>query len=127
MSIIKDIFIPKIKILQYNKRIFKIIEINDEEILLGNITISRKASPSDAAKKLLLSIAHYKGYTKQDKKNMDKVTFLIQEFTENSKQKVYGPYQGYYYSYNEEELKKAQIKNGSQLFKMKPVVKLFKS
>ena len=90
MSIQKDIFIPKVKILQYNKRIFKIIEINNEEILLGNITISNKASPSDAAKKLLLSIAHYKGYTKKDKKNMDKVKFLIQEFTENSKQKVYG-------------------------------------
>ena len=28
---------------------------------------------------------------------------------------------------DEEELKKAQIKNGSQLFKMKPIIKLIKT
>ena len=44
--------------------------------------------------------------------------------TRGSKNKVYGPYEGYFHKYNAEELKKAKTSKGKQGFTMKPVVHL---
>ena len=57
---------------------------------------------------------------------MGKVKFCIQEYTQGSSKKVYGPYIGHYHKYTGEELKKAMTADGKVKFTMKPVVKLVK-
>ena len=55
---------------------------------------------------------------------MPKVKFCIQEYTQGSSKKVYGPYVGHYHKYTAAELKKAMTADGKVKFTMKPVVKL---
>ena len=50
----------------------------------------------------------------------------IQEYTQGSSKKVYGPYVGHYHKYTAVELKKAATAKGKVKFSMKPVVKLVK-
>lgn len=106
------------------KRHFRVIDLNGKKVSFGQASITQKASPSDAASKLLKSIAHDYGFSKNDKIKVGKVTFIIQEFTRGSKHKRYGPYIGYYRKYTSKELNKAKTANGKQGFTMKPVVKL---
>merc|ERR1711991_264677 len=96
-------------------------------VSLGGVSITDKASPGDAARKLLKSIAHEKGLEKMKKLSMGKVKFSIQEYTQGSKKKVYGPYVGYYRKYTPAEQKKASTAKGKVKFTMKPVVKLNKN
>jgi len=108
-------------------RHFRVVKVDSKEVSLGGVSISDKASPGDAARKLLKSIAHDKGLEKNKKLNMGKVKFVIQEYTQGSKKKMYGPYVGYYRKYTAEELKKARTAGGKVKFTMKPVVKLNKN
>jgi hypothetical protein len=107
-----------------NKRNFRVIELQNKKVSIGEVTISYKASPSDAAKKLLKSIAYNKGLKGNKKGSMDQVKYSIQEFTRGSKNKVFGPYIGHYYKYNEEELKRAMAVDGKIRYTMKAIVKL---
>lgn len=107
-----------------NKRNFRVVELENKLVSIGEVTISNKASPSDAAKKLLKSIAFLKGLKGNKKVSMGEVKFSIQEFTRGSKNKVFGPYIGYYHKYQEEELKRATIADGKIKYAMKAVVKL---
>ncbi len=106
------------------KRHFRVVELDNRKTSIGEVTISNKASPSDAAKKLLRSIAYEKGLKGNKKISMGQVKYSIQEFTRGSKNKVFGPYIGHYYKYNDEELKRATIANGKIKYNMKAIVKL---
>ena len=108
-------------------RHFRVVQLENKTVSLGGVSISEKASPGDAARKLLKSIAHEKGLEKMKKLNMGKVKFSIQEYTQGSKKKTYGPYVGYYRKYTDAELKKAKTAKGKVKFTMKPVVKLNKT
>jgi len=108
-------------------RHFRVVKMENKNVSLGGVSISKVASPSDAARKLLKSIAHEKGLEKMKKLNMGNVKFSIQEYTQGSKKKVYGPYIGYYRKYTADEMKKAKTAKGKVKFTMKPVVKLNKS
>ena len=107
-----------------NKRHFRVVELSGKKVSFGEGKITEKGSPGDAARKLLSSIALEKGLKKMKKLDLGKVKFKIQEYTRGSKNKVYGPYEGYFHKYNEEELKKAKTSKGKQGFTMKPVVHL---
>ena len=107
-----------------NERHFRVVELEGKKVAIGGVSISSKGSPSDAARKLLTSIAHEKGLKKMKKLDLGKVKFKIQEFTRGSKAKIYGTYEGYYHKYTAAELKKAKTAGGKQGFTMKPVVKL---
>lgn len=108
------------------KRNFRVIKLNEKKIKIGNVSISSKQAPISAAQKLLNSIAHYKGLVKNKKASMPKVKFCIQEYTQGSLKKIYGPYIGYYKKYTSNELKKAETANGKVTFTLKPIVKLIK-
>ena len=107
-------------------RHFRVVELEGKKVNIGGVSITDKGSPSDAAKKLLTSIAHEKGLKKIKKLDLGKVNFSIQEYTRGSKGKIYGPYTGHFHKYTAEELKKAKTADGKQGFTMKPVVKLNK-
>ena len=109
-----------------NVRHFRVVQLDGEKIEIGGVSISSKATPGSAARKLLTSIAHYKGLNKNKKASLPKVKFCIQEFTQGSSKKVYGPYVGHYHKYTAAELKKAATAKGKVNFTMKPVVKLVK-
>lgn len=109
------------------ERHFRVVKLENKTVSFGGVSISNVASPSDAARKLLKSIAHEKGLEKMKKLNMGKVRFCIQEYTQGSKKKVYGPYVGHYRKYTAEEMKKAKTAKGKVKFTMKPVVKLNKN
>ncbi len=106
------------------ERHFRVVELDGKKTEIGGVSITNAASPSSAARKLLSSIAHEKGFKKMKKLDLGKVHFKIQEYTRGSKNKVYGPYVGYFHKYTAEELKKAKTAGGKQSFTMKPVVKL---
>jgi len=106
------------------ERHFRVVELEGKKVAIGGVSITSKGSPSDAARKLLTSIAHEKGLKKMKKLDLGKVKFKIQEFTRGSKNKVYGPYVGHFHKYTAAELKKAKTAGGKQSFTMKPVVKL---
>jgi len=108
-------------------RHFRVVKLNGKEVEIGGVSITTKASPGDAARKLLSSIAHEKGLKKNKKLELGKVKFSIQEYTQGSKKKEYGPYEGYFHKYTAEELKKAKTAKGKQVFTMRPMVKLNKS
>ena len=108
-------------------RHFRVVEVGGKNVSIGGVSISNKASPGDAARKLLKTIAHDKGLEKDKKLNMGEVKFSIQEYTQGSKKKVYGPYVGHYRKYTAAELKKAKTAGGKVKFTMKPVVKLNKN
>jgi hypothetical protein len=111
-----------------NKRHFRVIELEGKPVSFGEGKITLKSSPADAARKLLSSIAHKKGLDGMKKLNIGKIKFKIQEFTQGSKKKVYGPYVGYFHKYTVEELKKTIFKDEKRVVpKMKPIVKLNKS
>ena len=103
---------------------YRVVELDGKPVKIGGVSIKSKASPGSAARKLLTSIAHEKGLHKMNKLKMKKVKFSIQEYTQGSKHKVYGPYVGHFHEYTKEELKKAKTAKGKQSFKMKPIVKL---
>ena len=48
-------------------RHFRVVKLNGEEVEIGGVSITTKASPGDAARKLLSSIAHEKGLKKNKK------------------------------------------------------------
>jgi hypothetical protein len=108
-------------------RHFRVVKLNGEEVEIGGVSITTKASPGDAARKLLSSIAHEKGLKKNKKLDLGKIKFSIQEYTQGSKKKEYGPYEGHFHKYTAEELKKARTAGGKQAFTMRPMVKLNKS
>ena len=68
-------------------RHFRVVKMEGKNVSLGGVSITDKASPGDAARKLLKSIAHEKGLEKMKKLNMGKVSFSIQEYTQGSKKK----------------------------------------
>ena len=109
-----------------SKRHFRVVEMNGKTVSLGEGKITSKASPGDAARKLLSSIAHSKGLEGMKKLDIGKVKFKIQEFTQGSNKKVYGPYVGYFHKYTPQELKKSSFADPKRAPKMKPVVKLNK-
>lgn len=108
------------------ERHFRVVQLANKKVEIGGVSITSKASPGSAARKLLTSIAHEKGLKKNKKVNMGKVTFSIQEYTQGSSKKVYGPYVGHFHKYTAAELKKAKTAGGKVKFTMKPVVKLAK-
>lgn len=108
------------------ERHFRVVELEGKKVEIGGVSISSKASPGNAARKLLTSIAHHKGLKKNKKPSMGKVKFCIQEYTQGSSKKVYGPYVGHFHKYTGAELKKAMTAEGKVKFTMKPVVKLAK-
>jgi hypothetical protein len=114
------------------KRHFKIVELKGKAVDFARITISDKATPLNAAKKALLSIAEKEELEGNDKVKLN-VTFSIQETTQGSKKKIYGPYSGKFHKYTKEEAEKASYKiklgpNKGKVItpKMKPMVKLHK-
>ena len=107
-------------------RHFRVVELEGKKVNIGGVSITDKGSPSDAAKKLLTSIAHEKGLKKMKKLDLGKVHFSIQEYTRGSKSKIYGQYVGHFHKYTTDELKKAKTADGKQGFAMKPIVKLNK-
>ena len=106
------------------ERHFRVVELANKKVAIGGVSITNKGSPSDAARKLLTSIAHEKGLKKMKKLDLGKIKFKIQEYTRGSKHKVYGPYEGYFHKYTAAELKKAKTAKGKQGFTMRPVVHL---
>ena len=100
--------------------------LDGKKVEFGGVSITSKASPGSAARKLLTSIAHEKGLKKNKKASMPKVKFCIQEYTQGSSKKIYGPYVGHFHKYTAAELKKAKTAGGKIKFTMKPVVKLVK-
>ena len=109
-----------------SERHFRVVQLDGKKVELGGVSITSKASPGSAARKLLTSIAHEKGLKKNKKASMPKVKFSIQEYTQGSSKKVYGPYVGHFHKYTAAELKKAATAKGKVKFTMKPVVKLAK-
>ena len=109
-----------------NERHFRVVELDKKKVEIGGVSIKPGASPGSAARKLLTSIAHEKGLKKNKKTSMPKVRFSIQEYTQGSSKKVYGPYVGHFHKYTAAELKKASTAGGKIKFTMKPVVKLAK-
>ena len=108
------------------ERHFRVVQLDGKKVEFGGVSITSKASPGNAARKLLTSIAHEKGLKKNKKASMPKVKFCIQEYTQGSSKKVYGPYVGHFHKYTAAELKKATTAKGKVKFTMKPVVKLAK-
>ena len=108
------------------QRHFRVVQLDSKKVEFGGVSITSKASPGSAARKLLTSIAHEKGLKKNKKASMPKVKFCIQEYTQGSSKKVYGPYIGHFHKYTAAELKKAKTAKGKVKFTMKPVVKLAK-
>ena len=108
------------------KRHFRIVQLNGKNVSLGGVSISHKASPRDAAKKLLGSIAHEKGLKKNNKLKL-KEKYVIQEYTQGSAKKMYGPYLAHYRKYSANEIKKASSADGKVKFTMEAIVKLVKN
>ena len=82
-----------------DKRKFTVFEVDGEAVDLGEggrYTVTKKASPSDAAKKAFSSLCR--------KLKKTHFTFSIRETTQGSKKKVYGPYIG-----NRKRLPKAKV------------------
>ena len=107
------------------QRHFRVVELDGKEVKIGMVKIKEGQTPSNAARKLLMSIADEKGLKKMNKLNL-KAKYVIQETTRGSAHKMFGPYSGKYVKYTAEELKKAKTSGGKVSFTMKPVVKLVK-
>ena len=104
-------------------RHFKIVEVDVKQVKFGTADIKETQTPLNAAKKMLKSIAHEHNLKGNNKLKL-KVVFSIQETTQGSSKKVFGPYSGKYHKYSDAEMKKATA-SGIK-FRMKPVVKLYK-
>ena len=107
------------------ERHFRVVELDGKKVSFGMATIKPGQSPLNAASKLLRSIAAEKGLKKKQKLKL-KAKYMIQEFTQGSNKKIYGPYKGHYHEYTAAEKKKAMTAKGKVAFTMKPVVKLVK-
>ena len=64
------------------ERHFRVVQLDGKKVEIGGVSINENGSPSSAARKLLTSIAHYKGLKKNKKASMKKVKFCIQEYTQ---------------------------------------------
>ena len=104
-------------------RHFKVIEVDGKPVDVGYVEIKLYRTPLAAAKKCLRSIAVSKGMKGSNKLKLH-TTYYIQETTQGSKKKVYGPYKGHYKAYTNEEKKNA--KGEGRQYGMIPVVKLMK-
>lgn len=119
-----------------DKRYFKIVELDGQVVNFGRLSIRKLTKPGRgnpggkpgpgplaAAKKALRSISEHLGMS-DDKKLKVHVQFMIKEITRSSdSKKIYGPYQGYYKKYTEQEIKDKKKITGRD-YKMEPVVKL---
>ena len=56
-----------------SERHFRVVQLEGKKVELGGVSITSKASPGSAARKLLTSIAHEKGLKKNKKASMPKV------------------------------------------------------
>ena len=112
-----------------SKRHFKLVSLNGHIVNFdASSYISIGKSPSNAARKILTSIAHHKNLFGKDKIKLGLVSFVIRETTHGSKTKEYGPYKGQFKKYTPSEIKKASYKiktTGKNIVKtMKPVIHL---
>jgi isopenicillin N synthase-like dioxygenase len=105
-------------------RHFKLIEADKKEMNVGYVKVNNSGTPLSAAKKLFKSLCHVKNLNGDDKLKL-RSTFTIQETTNLSKKKIFGPYVGYYKKLTEKEKKEAS-RAGVQ-FEMRSVVKLVNS
>jgi isopenicillin N synthase-like dioxygenase len=105
-------------------RHFKLIEADKKEMNVGYVKVNNSGTPLSAAKKLFKSLCHTKNLNGDDKLKL-RSTFTIQETTNLSKKKIFGPYIGYYKKLSEKEKKEAS-RAGVQ-FEMRSVVKLVNS
>ena len=55
-----------------SERHFRVVQLDGKKVELGGVSITSKASPGSAARKLLTSIAHEKGLKKNKKASMPK-------------------------------------------------------
>ena len=95
-----------------SERIFRIIQLNNKNIKLGNVHIKSDSTPINAAKKLLMNL------TKNNKLKLQKATILIQESTKGSTKKIYGPYLGNFKKNKLIEIKKKVKVNESKFKKI---------
>jgi hypothetical protein len=103
-------------------------EIHRSEKGLGaaEATISMKANPVDAAKKLMSSICKHQGLKKMDRLKCNAI-FWIRETTRNHS-KIYGPYKGKFVNLMKNGKEKiVKLKTGAVIkYSVKPVVKKYK-
>ncbi len=102
-------------------RHFKLIEADKKEMNIGYVKISNAGSPLSAAKKLFKSLCHSKNLSGENKLKCNS-TFTIQETTQDSKKKIFGPYIGSWKKLSEKEQKEAE--RAGIKFTMRSVVKL---
>jgi WD40 repeat protein/ankyrin repeat protein len=103
-------------------------EIHRSEKGLGaaEATISMKANPVDAAKKLMSSICKHQGLKKMNRLKCNAI-FWIRETTRNHS-KIYGPYKGKFVNLMKNGKEKiVKLKTGAVIkYSLKPVVKKYK-
>ncbi len=104
-----------------NVRHFKLIEADKKEVNLGYVKVNPSSSPLSAAKKLFKSLSHHKNMSGKDKLKFSS-TFTIQETTQDSKRKIYGPYKASWKKISNKDKDNAS-RAGIQ-FNMRSVVKL---
>ncbi len=102
-------------------RHFKLIEADKKEMNIGYVKISKVGSPLSAAKKLFKSLCHSKNLSGENKLKCTS-TFTIQETTQDSKKKIFGPYVGSWKKLSEKEQKEAE--RAGIKFTMRSIVKL---
>ncbi len=105
-------------------RHFKLIEADKKELNVGYVKISENASPLSAAKKLFKSLCHHRKLNGENKLKCQS-TFTIQETTQDSRKKIYGPYKGHWKKLTAKEQEEAG-RAGIQ-FTMRSVVHLVNS
>ncbi len=105
-------------------RHFKLIEADKKELNVGYVKISENASPLSAAKKLFKSLCHHRKLNGENKLKCQS-TFTIQETTQDSRKKIYGPYKGHWKKLTAKEQEEAG-RAGIQ-FTMRSVVQLVNS
>jgi hypothetical protein len=111
------------------KRHFKLVSLNGNFVdFEASSYVSLGKSPSNAARKILTSIAHHKNLFGKDKTKLGVISFVIRETTRGSRCKEYGPYKGEFKKYTQSEIKKASYKikeTGKTIIKtMKPIIHL---
>lgn len=105
-------------------RTFKLVEVNGKPIKIdARAYVKEHQTPLNGAKKLLKSWCRHEGIKKNDRTKVN-ITFTIQETTQGSSKKQFGPYTGKYMKYTPEQMK--QAKAAGIVFSMKPIVKLRK-
>ena len=82
-----------------SERHFHIIQLNNKNVKIGNVSIKKESTPINAAKKLLNNLV-------KNKLNLKKANILIKESTKGSTKKIYGPYLGYFQKNKLVEIKK---------------------